>query len=57
MYEIEETDDILEFLLEADQFISDIYKGKAADTTLLCEAYKKLDCEKIQEELEKQLKL
>lgn len=57
LYELEETDDVLDFLLAMNQYISDIYAGKPGDAIPLCEAYKKLDWEQIQEKLEKQLKL
>lgn len=57
LFEIDEVDNILEFLKSVDRYISDIYKGQTVDVTLLQTAYAQLDSVKIQEKLEQQLNL
>lgn len=57
LFNLEEMEIIIDFLLATDQFISDVYKGKSVDATDLKTIYTKLICENIQEKLEKQLKI
>ena len=55
LFEMKNTQDVLGFLLAVDQYVSEIYKGNPADEVPLLEAYNKLDCRAIQEEIENYL--
>lgn len=54
-FRMKNTQDVLGFLLAVDQYVSEIYKGNPADEVPLLEAYNKLDCRAIQEEIENYL--
>lgn len=57
LFELEEMDAVLEFLLAVDQYITDVHKDESADETNLRTLYAKLQNDEIIEKLEAQLKI
>ncbi|MBE5949035.1 MAG: hypothetical protein E7261_08410 [Lachnospiraceae bacterium] len=57
MFELEEMEIVMDFLMAVEQFISEVYRGKYVDETDLQVAYTKLDHEEVCRKLEAQLKI
>lgn len=57
VFELEKMEIVIDFLLVVDQYISDVYKDKSVDETVLRDVYTKLYREEILDKLESQLKI